>query len=137
MRFDNLFDYDLKIAEGIDLENMEIPPLLLQPYVENAIWHGLMQKKSGRGKIDISIRKHAQSLICILEDNGIGRDAAKKLKSKSATKGKSYGMKITKDRLEAINLLGDGKASVQVFDLKDNFGTPKGTRIEVIIPISN
>ncbi|MEL7123200.1 MAG: histidine kinase, partial [Bacteroidota bacterium] len=137
MRFDNFFDYDLRVEENIDHEKVEIPPLLLQPYVENAIWHGLMQKKSGRGRIDISIRKDSKSLICILEDNGIGRDAAKKLKSKSATKGKSYGMKITKDRLEAISLLEDAKASVEVFDLKDNFGIPKGTRIELIIPISS
>ncbi|MEM6378874.1 MAG: histidine kinase, partial [Bacteroidota bacterium] len=136
MRFDDLFDYDLRIDEGIDLSEVYVPPLLLQPYVENAIWHGLMQKKQGRGKIDISIRKEGRSLICILEDNGIGRAAALEIKSKSATKGKSYGMKITKDRLEALNHLGEARASIQIFDLKDNLGKAKGTRIELFIPFS-
>ncbi len=136
MRFDNLFDYDLRFSENINPATVLITPLLLQPYVEHAIWHGLMQKKEGRGKISVSIRKESNSLICILEDNGIGRTAAKKIKSKSATKGKSYGMKITKDRLEALNQLGDAKASIQIFDLKDNFGKAKGTRIEIFIPMS-
>ena len=135
MRFDNLFDYEVKIEEGMNLEKIEIPPMLLQPYVENSIWHGLLQKKGGKGKIDLILRRDNGSLICLIEDNGIGREAAEGLKSKSATKRKSFGMKITNDRLETLNQLANTQASVQIFDLKNNKGEPKGTRVELVIPL--
>lgn len=135
MRFDNLFDYEIKIEEGMDVEKTKVPPMLLQPYVENAIWHGLLQKKGGKGKIDLVLRRDHGSIICLIEDNGIGRSAAEKLRSKSASKRKSYGMKITSDRLETLNQLANTKASVQIFDLENDKGQPKGTRVELVIPL--
>ncbi len=135
MRFDNLFDYEIKIEEGMDVEKTKVPPMLLQPYVENAIWHGLMQKKGEKGRIDLVLRRDHGSLICLIEDNGIGREAAGKLKSKSASKRKSFGMKITKDRLETLNQLANTEASVQIFDLKNDIDEAKGTRVELVIPL--
>lgn len=135
MRFDNIFDYEFKIQEDIDVEKTQVPPLLLQPYVENAIWHGLMQKKDGQGKIDLKIRRDNGALICLIEDNGIGRAAAEKLKSKSGTRKKSFGMKITSDRLDVLNQLAKTKARVQIFDLKSEEGAAKGTRVELVIPL--
>lgn len=135
MRFDNLFNYEIKIEEGMDIEKTKVPPMLLQPYVENAIWHGLLQKKGEKGRIELMLRRDNGSLICLIEDNGIGREAADKLRSKSASKRKSFGMKITSDRLETLNQLANTKASVQIFDLKNKENEPKGTRVELVIPL--
>ena len=135
MRFDNLFDYEVKMESGIQPEKIVVPPMLFQPYVENAIWHGLMQKKGERGKLDLTIRRSNGHLVCLIEDNGIGRDAAKQLKSKSATRRKSYGMKITSDRLAMLNKLAGANASVSIFDLKNGEGKAAGTRVELVIPI--
>ena len=134
-RFDGLFDYEVKIQKDLDMEKIMVPPMLIQPYVENAIWHGLMQKKDGQGKIDLTLRRDNGTLICLIEDNGIGREAAEKLKSKSTTRKKSFGMKITHDRLDALNQLAGTKASVQIFDLKDQDENATGTRVELIIPL--
>lgn len=135
MRFDNLFDYEVKMETGLDIERTHVPPMLLQPYVENAIWHGLMQKKGSKGKLNLSIYRNNDHLICLIEDNGIGREAAMHLKSKSATRRKSYGMKITGERLAMLNQAAGSKASVQVFDLKDEGGAAIGTRVELAVPL--
>ncbi len=135
MRFDNRFDYEVKMEKGLDPEVVEIPPMLMQPFVENSIWHGLMQKKDGKGKIDLSLRRSNGNLICLIEDNGIGRDAAMQIRSKSASKRKSYGMKITSDRLAMLNKLAGADASVNIFDLKNDDGSAAGTRVELKIPL--
>ena len=136
MRFDNLFDYEVKIESGISMEEIQIPPMLIQPYVENAIWHGLMQKKDGKGKIDLTIRRVNGQLNCYIKDNGIGRKAADNLKSKSATERKSYGMKITSDRLQLLNNLVGANAAVEVIDLHNAKGHPSGTEVKLTIPIN-
>ena len=135
MRFDQLFDYEVKLEKGLNIEEISVPPMLLQPYVENAIWHGLLQKKDEKGKIEITIEMEKNQLICSVEDNGIGRVAAENLKSKTATKKKSYGMKITSDRLQMLNNLAGTNASVKVIDLYDHEEMPKGTRVELVIPL--
>ena len=135
MRFDNKFDYEVKMEKGLDSERVMIPPMLMQPFVENSIWHGLMQKKEGKGKIDLSLRRNNGDLICLIEDNGIGRGTAQQIKSKTAGQRKSYGMKITSDRLAMLNKLAGANASIQVFDLKNEDGTSAGTRVELVIPL--
>jgi ligand-binding sensor domain-containing protein len=137
MRFDNLFDYEVKIESGISMDEILIPPMLIQPYVENAIWHGLMQKKDEKGKLELTIRKVNGQLNCYIKDNGIGRDAADKLKSKSATRRKSYGMKITSDRLHMLNNIAGVNAAVNVEDLRDEKGDARGTKVKLIIPINH
>ena len=135
LRFDNRFDYEVKTESGLDPKSVLIPPLLIQPYVENAIWHGLLQKKDGKGKIDITLERNNGYLSCNIIDNGIGREAADQLKSKSATKKKSYGMKITSDRLSMLNKLAGEESSVSVNDLYDSKGQPAGTEVKLMIPI--
>ncbi|MFK7970687.1 MAG: histidine kinase, partial [Bacteroidia bacterium] len=135
MRFDELFEYEIKIEKNLDTALIKVPPMLMQPYVENAIWHGLLQKKRKDGKIGLTIRKDKGSLICLIEDNGIGRAAAEQLKSKSGTRKKSFGMKITSDRLEALNKITGTNASVHIYDLQNKEHEPAGTRVELIIPV--
>jgi sensor histidine kinase YesM len=111
-----------------------IPPMLLQPFVENAIWHGLMQKV-GEGTITIEIAmKNEEFLIITIEDDGIGREKAAGLKSKSATH-KSHGLKVTSQRIEMMNKLNTSGAQVAILDLKDDQGLATGTRVELEIPI--
>ncbi len=133
MRFKNAFDYALDYPEGMDISTLLIPPLLLQPFVENAIWHGLMHKKEN-GHLSLRFRREKDILHCVVEDNGIGRPAAAKAGSKSTQAHKSLGIRITRDRLALIN--GDSeddKVSFQIEDLRDPQGQPTGTRVSLRI----
>lgn len=130
LRFDRQFDYEVKVDKDLNLEEVTIPPMILQPYVENAIWHGLMQKK-GRRRLELIITRENSHLYCVIQDNGIGREAAMALRSKSAGRRKSMGMQITSDRIGMISK----DAIVRVEDLRDPEGVPSGTRVELEIPL--
>jgi len=133
-RFDDRFKCVYHIAEDIDTSSIMIPPMLLQPFVENAIWHGLMQKE-GEGTITIEIKKVDEEFLNIsITDDGIGREKAAELKSKSATH-KSHGLKVTSQRIEMMNRLNSSGAQVNIVDLKDEQGWALGTRVELIIPV--
>lgn len=134
LRFEQQFEYVVSVAKEIRLEEIEIPPMLLQPYVENAIWHGLMQKKTP-GRLDLTFTRQNGSLHCTIEDDGIGREAARLLKSKSATRHKSMGMRITDDRINMINRLYNTETKVHVIDLQSSDGTARGTRVELTISL--
>jgi LytS/YehU family sensor histidine kinase len=134
LRFHNRFEYTIEIEPELNITDLEIPPMLFQPYVENAIWHGLLHKKE-QGLLLLKLGMKDRQLHCIIEDNGVGRKAAGDFRSKSATKQKSMGMRITKDRISLINRLYDTSASVKIIDLYDNNGTPNGTQVNLSIPI--
>jgi LytS/YehU family sensor histidine kinase len=102
LRFKYSFDYNINFKNEIEPENIFIPPLLLQPFAENAIWHGMMNKE-GQGHLTISLSQQNNELSCLIEDNGVGRAKAAELKSKSAVKKKSLGLQITKERLALLN----------------------------------
>ena len=104
LRFEGKFEYELKVEKGLRLSDFEIPPMLLQPYVENAIWHGLLHKNEV-GKLDLVLTKKGLELFFIIQDNGVGREASRALHSKTATAKKSMGMRITEDRINLINRL--------------------------------
>ena len=102
MRFKGKVSYHINIAEGIDASYIQIPPLLVQPFVENAIWHGLMHKEEG-GMVNVEVTQPNENLLHIeISDDGIGREKAAEFKSKSATINKSFGMKVTNERIEQI-----------------------------------
>ncbi len=133
-RFDNKFKTAYHITEDVNTNSVMIPPLLLQPFVENAIWHGLMQKE-GEGTITLEIKKENEEFLNIsITDDGIGREKAAELKSKSATH-KSHGLKVTSQRIEMMNKLNSTGAKVHIIDLKDEKGNATGTRVELVIPI--
>ncbi|MDQ4140453.1 MAG: histidine kinase [Bacteroidota bacterium] len=134
LRFDNVFDYSIEVSEDIAPEEIIIPSMLLQPYVENAIWHGLLHKENG-GKLWIRFHQPKEELVIAeVEDNGIGRQKAKELKSKEVIRKKSYGMQITQDRIFLINELYQMNAAVQIEDLFDIEGKASGTKVTVEIP---
>ena len=137
LRFRNKFDYEINVAEEIDLDQIDIPPMLIQPFIENAIWHGLMHiSDTHRGKVALNFEKENGVLNCIVEDNGIGREKSTELKKMKVTgRKKSMGMRITQDRIEMINKLYDSNTSVKIIDLKNEKGGAAGTRVELNIPV--
>ena len=137
LRFKDKFRYEIQVDKEIDVMSTVIPPMLIQPYVENAIWHGLMHKNNGTtGKVEILISKQENNLLCVVQDNGIGRRKAQEIKAqKSANHKRSMGMKITQDRIEMINKLYDTNTSMKITDLQDNEGNAEGTRVELVIPV--
>jgi len=135
LRFQNKFSYQLIVDENIDQTYVQVPPLLIQPYVENAIWHGLMQKETP-GNLCISIMLMKEDLMKVtIEDNGIGRAKSTQLKSKTAVTHKSFGLQISKDRIRIVNKLYGVNTQVEVEDLHDEKNEAAGTRINLFIPI--
>ena len=134
VRFRNHFTYSLRCHPSVDVESVQIPPMLLQPFVENAIWHGLMHRAEG-GLLTIDIEEQGTMLQCIIEDNGIGREKAARLKSKSASYKKSMGLEITTSRLQMLHTGRGETASVQIIDLQDEQGEAAGTRVVLRIPV--
>jgi hypothetical protein len=133
-RFDDRFKCVYHISKDVDTSSIMIPPMLLQPFVENAIWHGMMQKE-GEGTITIEIKKVDEEFLRIsITDDGIGREKSAEIKSKSATH-KSHGLKVTSQRIEMMNKLNSTGAQVHIIDLKDEQGKPMGTRAELMIPV--
>jgi len=137
LRFKNKFHYSIAVEGGLDTSSIVIPPMLIQPYVENAIWHGLMHKTNGvQGLVKINILKKEDDLLCLIEDNGIGRKMAAELKAhKQSNHKRSMGMQITQDRIEIINKLYNMNASINIYDLNDEQGNAKGTKVELTIPV--
>ena len=135
LRFKGKFNYTIDLSPDIDPSKVKIPPMLLQPYVENAIWHGIMKKEEPGGKVEINLGLEDQVLVCWITDDGIGRSRAAALAAKQVKTHQSMGMKITADRVRNINQQLGTKLDVQVEDLTDSAGNPTGTRVILLIPV--
>ena len=132
LRFNNVFDYNITFTNAIEPTTIFIPPLLLQPFCENAIWHGLMHKK-GHGKLDIALTIKDDFLYCSITDNGIGREKAAELKSKSSERQKSLGLKITNNRLALLNQNSREDSYYEMNDIVDKDGNTGGTQVDIRI----
>ncbi|CAM1370506.1 Tetratricopeptide repeat-containing protein [Tenacibaculum sediminilitoris] len=129
-RFKDKFDYAIHIDESIPLEQYSIPPMLLQPYIENAIWHGLRYKKE-KGKLQISmLSKNKDAITIMVEDDGIGREKSIEMKTKNQLKQKSKGMSTIKNRIAILNDMYQDKVSVMV---SNTFVDGGGTRVELTL----
>lgn len=135
LRFKNAFDYSISFSNSIDPETIYIPPLLLQPFCENSIWHGLMHKEEP-GCLTITINSNEGQLTCVIEDNGIGRAKAAEYKSRSGELQKSLGLKITTERLALINKEKGLQTSYEIDDLQNERGEAEGTRVTLNIRYS-
>jgi hypothetical protein len=133
LRCDQKFSFRIKCDPGIDADFMQLPPMLLQPFAENAIWHGLMNKKEG-GHLCISINQEDSDLICTIMDDGIGRKKAAELQDKSG-KHKSMGMKITEGRIAMMHEMNRENKSVEIRDLVNADGSAAGTEVVLRIPV--
>jgi LytS/YehU family sensor histidine kinase len=136
MRFDNKFSLHLEIDPTLDLEEIEIAPMILQPFVENAIWHGLMHNQKDENILSIKIYPEVNMLHCIITDNGIGRAEALKLAKSSFETHESKGMKITSERIGMLNKYNDTNEQVLITDLYDEIGRANGTQVHIKLHLS-
>ena len=135
LRFTNKFVYQITVDENVSIDTLQVPPLIIQPYVENAIWHGLLHKETG-GMLSIAVKTTNDNMLqCTIEDNGIGRARASELKSKSATANKSLGMKLTEERITMLNQYASLNASIHIIDLENSTGEATGTKVILTIPV--
>jgi LytS/YehU family sensor histidine kinase len=135
LRFEHPIRISLNVPPDIDQSGIRLPGMLVQPYVENAVWHGLLPLKEREGVLSISIREEKENLLITIEDNGIGRMAA--LQGKKEAGRRSYGMLITSERLKLMGRPDFNVHSVTVMDLYDDAGKALGTRVEITIGLSN
>ena len=136
LRFEDKLEYTIDTSKIDNLENYRIPTMLIQPYVENAIKHGLLHKMSDR-KLNISFSKSEEEdneLICVIEDNGIGRAQARELKKKREKIHKAFATKANRERLQLINKDVHKNVGVVFHDLMDELYNPAGTKVILTIP---
>ena len=115
---------------NINLEDFSIPPMLLQPYIENAIWHGLRYKKE-KGKLEISIQKKDEETVVIsIIDDGIGRKKSQEIKTKNQLKQKSKGMSTIKNRIAILNDMYKERVIVDISDVLEN---GEGTKVTLLL----
>lgn len=135
LRFKEKVRWKIEISPEVDLNFLQVPPMLFQPFVENAIWHGLLHKDEG-GHVILRLNQAEENLLSVeIEDNGIGRERARALKSKSAVQQKSFGMQLTQERMELVYLLYPFDSAISVIDLIDSSGKAAGTKVILKIPI--
>lgn len=136
IRFSNEIDFTIHIDELVPIENIKVPPLVLQPFLENALWHGLSSKK-GKKEVSITVHQPSNGFIRIdIEDNGIGRNASAKIKAQKSLQRKSIGIELTKERLS--NFVKDCKDTFTLVykDLMDSKDQPSGTKVLLMLPLN-
>lgn len=131
-RFGDKFNYHVEIADGIDTDQVQVPPMLIQPYIENAIWHGLRYKEE-KGKLEVKFFTEDDKLYCTVRDNGIGREQSAALKTKHQKTYQSTGIKNTKERIELLNKMHGTKLNITIYDLSEN-GKNSGTLVKISLP---
>lgn len=129
MRFDEAFTYSIKIDDHVGVDFVEVPSLILQPYIENAIWHGLLHKDKGPKDLSVSISEDNGIISIVIEDNGIGREAARRIKTRSSSKHKSLGLTINNQRIHLLKQLYGNEATINIVDVKDENGKAAGTKV--------
>ncbi|WP_245812822.1 tetratricopeptide repeat protein [Flagellimonas flava] len=134
IRFSNEIDFNINIGDGINPENIKIPSLALQPFLENSLWHGLSPKE-GEKKICLNVKQKSPGHITLeIIDNGVGRGAAQVNKENRVLKRKSVGIRITKERFANFSKDYQNNFDVDIVDLFDEQGKPKGTKVVLDIP---
>jgi tetratricopeptide (TPR) repeat protein len=134
LRFENPFLYEIN-SDGLERESVSVPSLLIQPFVENAIWHGLSPDQRRTGKITIGLRLENEILHCEISDNGIGMSGSAALKNKNQEYKKSLGIELTKNRLRLADTLYPDDLGIHFEELKDVAGNNTGTCVKMKIPV--
>lgn len=136
VRFRDKFSYNIHCDEAIETEEILIPTLLVQPFVENAIWHGLMHQE-GLKELTVEFSEEGNFLKCIVQDNGIGRERAKQMKQASGNenKHKSKGIEVSVERLKNMHNASGDSGYLTIVDLQDEHGKASGTKVELFFPL--
>ena len=132
MRYADKFSVNYKVQVQLLQQGYAIPPMIIRPFIENAIIHGLRNKADGNGILNLSASLLNGYIIVKVEDNGIGRVKAAALKANNPIQKNSLGIKVTQDRISIFNNLSqDKKAKVEIQDLHE------GTRVMISLPATN
>ncbi len=134
VRFNHHFEFKIVMEDDLDVSVLKVPPLIIQPYAENAIWHGLMHKEE-KGHLQIELYEEKDMLCCKIADDGVGRKKAAELKSKSASTHKSMGMQITANRIAMLQKENLSATQIKITDLILPDGTAGGTEVLLKIPV--
>ena len=135
IRFSNEIDFNISIADNVNPEGIRVPSLILQPFLENALWHGLSSKKEDK-KITLDVRQDNGKYVTItITDNGVGRQASREINQRKTLKRKSVGIALTKERLENFSKGFSDMYNIRIIDLFDNDGEASGTKVVINIPI--
>jgi ligand-binding sensor domain-containing protein/putative methionine-R-sulfoxide reductase with GAF domain len=135
LRFKESFHHQIACDEAVDTDEIKIPTLLIQPFVENAIWHGLLHKEGDRSLLIKFTEDTAENIVCIVQDNGIGREASGKISA--VNNHVSKGIAVAQERLKTYNEQHVRKSKVLIEDLKDVSGKAVGTRVTMTLPLLN
>ena len=134
LRFVHKFDFSITVDPSLSKDSTSIPPMIIQPYIENSILHGIAHKK-GRGHIDLSLKPVGEGLECVIDDDGVGRQRAGELKSRIVSLHKSVGLKVTEERLQLIHQRSGKETRITMIDKVDDQHESAGTRVVVLLPL--
>lgn len=133
LRFENKFEYAIEIDKNIDIESIHIPPMLAQPFIENAIEHGIFYKKD-KGRVDVRLYFENNYLIYEIEDDGVGMEEALKLKNKLKSSYESLATIITKERMSNLNEQTKNNIEIEILDKKNTSTGNSGVKVKFIVP---
>jgi len=136
VRYEGKFDYVIEVDESIDKEMMTIPPMLAQPFIENAVEHGIMHKES-IGNIRIKIKQNQNMILLEIEDDGVGREKAGEILADRDPGHQSMATAITRERIEVLNKKLKKKITFEILDMKDDRDIPIGTKVKFKIPVTS
>jgi LytS/YehU family sensor histidine kinase len=136
LRFPEKFEYSLVVDEKIDQEEMSIPPMLVQPFIENAIEHGIRHKKT-TGRIDVRFGLKGNKIVCEVEDDGVGREKAWEAEYAERGDRKSLATEIIKDRIHVLNKKFKQKIKLEIIDLKSEKAEAIGTKVLLDLPFGS
>jgi sensor histidine kinase YesM len=132
LRFGEKFEYSLSVNPAINPAETQIPSMLIQPFLENALWHGLATKPEG-GRLDIQFELDQAAMVCVIEDNGIGREQSRLINAKRRGHT-STGLQNVQERINLLNQLHKRYISLEITDLADAENKPCGTRVTLVFP---
>lgn len=132
----NKFEYDIQVDSNIDTEDMSIPPMLIQPFIENAIEYGIHNKK-GDGRIDVRFFRKGKRILCEVEDDGIGREKVRELENKKKINRKLHTIRVIKDRIQMLNKKFDEKIRIKTIDKLSDNNKALGTKVLIHLPYVN
>jgi len=133
LRFDHNFSYKINIDPNLEIDEIPMPPMLIQPFVENSIWHGLQHSQKESKIIELDLKDKEGILIITIQDNGIGREASKKIKEQRLNTHKSHGLQVIKERVEILQNLYQLQIEIETIDLQGD--DIQGTKVIIRIPL--
>lgn len=133
LRFKGKFSYQLEADSAVDIEHECVPPMMIQPFIENAIWHGIMKKVPQEGNVHIYFYYEGDYLVVKVEDDGVGRKRAQEMEAENQSERKSFGISIIEERLKILNQQRQKQMRISIEDLYDDTGVASGTRVLIYL----